>query len=218
MLWLEKSPTSTGAAPLLRSLHWLPVNFRIDFKICLLTYKTLCEKQPVYLLFVLVTSLPSRSLWSRKRITLSVPGVKTSAGARAFYSCASALWNSPFRPSFHCNYLETCQNRLLDIITIMPNGLLTSWTVSWILLSDIDSGCSTTEAGLAGILMLIEIKLFASLIDKLLKSAKRDCFNASLWTWRFWAHDLFWGSAYQGYGPETIQLRPQFLLVMGVLE
>ena len=38
---LTKSLLFTRRAPLLCSLLWLPVNFRIDFKIYLLTYKTL---------------------------------------------------------------------------------------------------------------------------------------------------------------------------------
>ena len=44
-----KSLLFTCSLPLLRSLHWLPVRFRILLKINLLTYKTLREKQPVYL-------------------------------------------------------------------------------------------------------------------------------------------------------------------------
>ena len=49
----------TRSVPLLRSLHWPPVKVRILFKISLLTYKTLHEKQPVYLYFMLAPSLPS---------------------------------------------------------------------------------------------------------------------------------------------------------------
>ena len=37
---VTKSPPFTHSVSLLRSLHWLPVKFRVDFKICLLTYKT----------------------------------------------------------------------------------------------------------------------------------------------------------------------------------
>ena len=46
---VTKSPPFTGSIPLLHSLHWLPVMFRILFKINSLTYKTLREKQPLYL-------------------------------------------------------------------------------------------------------------------------------------------------------------------------
>ena len=44
---VTKSSPFTHSFPLLRSLHWLPVKCRVDFKICLLTHKTLSEKQPV---------------------------------------------------------------------------------------------------------------------------------------------------------------------------
>ena len=44
---VTKSPPFTSSVPLLRSLHWLPVIFRVDFKICLLTHKTFSEKQPL---------------------------------------------------------------------------------------------------------------------------------------------------------------------------
>ena len=41
---VTRSPPFTRSIPLLRSLHWLPVRFRILFKINLLTYNTLREK------------------------------------------------------------------------------------------------------------------------------------------------------------------------------
>ena len=91
---VTKSPPFTRSLPLLRSLHWLPVRFRILFKINLLTYKTLHEKQPVYLHSMLAVSLPSRSLRSNNDNSLSVPRVKTNTGARAFHSCAPSLWNN----------------------------------------------------------------------------------------------------------------------------
>ena len=91
---VTKSPPFTRSVPLLRSLHWLPVKFRILFKISLLTYKTIHEKQPVYLHSMLAASLPSHSLRSNKGISLSVPRVKTNSGARAFHSCAPSLWNN----------------------------------------------------------------------------------------------------------------------------
>ena len=59
---VTKSPPLTHSVPLLCSLHWLPVKCRVDFNICLLTYKTLSAKQPVYLHSLLATPLPSRSL------------------------------------------------------------------------------------------------------------------------------------------------------------
>ena len=91
---VTKSPPFTRSVPLLRSLHWLPVKYRVHFKICLLTYKALHEKQPVYLRSLIAISLPSRSLRSNRGITLSIPRIKTNTGARAFSSCAPSLWNN----------------------------------------------------------------------------------------------------------------------------
>ena len=73
---VTKSPPLTRSVSLLRSLHWLPVKYRVHFKICLLTYKALHEEQPVYLRSLIATSLPSRSLRSNGGITLSVLGLR----------------------------------------------------------------------------------------------------------------------------------------------
>ena len=91
---VTKSPF-TCSLPLLRSLYWLPVRFRILFKINLLTYKTLREKHPVYIHSMLAALLPSHSLRSNNDNSLSVPRVKTNTGARAFHSCGPSLWNNP---------------------------------------------------------------------------------------------------------------------------
>ena len=65
---VTKSPPFTCSIPLLRSLHWLPVRFRILFKVNLLTYKTLREKQPLYLHSMLAASIPSCSMRSNNEI------------------------------------------------------------------------------------------------------------------------------------------------------
>ena len=90
---VTKSPPFTLRLPLLRYLYWLPVRFRILFKINFLTYKTLREKQRVYLHSRLATSLPSRSLRSNNDNSFSAPRVKTktNTGARAFHLCPISL-------------------------------------------------------------------------------------------------------------------------------
>ena len=56
---VTKSPPFTRSFPLLHSLHWLPVRFRILFKINFLTYKTLREKQSLSSLHAChITSIP----------------------------------------------------------------------------------------------------------------------------------------------------------------
>ena len=93
-LHCDKVTSFTRSVPLLHSLRWLPVKFRILLKTNLLIYKTTHKKQPVYLHSVLAASLPSLSLRSSKGISLSVPSGKTNTGARAFHSFAPSLWNN----------------------------------------------------------------------------------------------------------------------------
>ena len=72
--------------PILKKLHWLPIKQRIDYKLCLLTYKTLQIQQPTYLYNSL--SFPSHSLSTRSSDSsvLSIPYVRTSLGKRPFLS------------------------------------------------------------------------------------------------------------------------------------
>ena len=91
---VTKSPPFTRSVPLLRSLHWVLVKYRVHFNIYLLTCKALHEEQPVYLRSLIAISLPSRTQRSNRGITLSIPRIKTNTGARAFSSCAPSLWNN----------------------------------------------------------------------------------------------------------------------------
>ena len=78
----------------LKKLHWLPIKQRIDYKICLLTYKTLTNQQPTYLYNSL--SFPSHSVSTRSSdsLVLSIPYVRSSLGKRAFSVIGPRLWNS----------------------------------------------------------------------------------------------------------------------------
>ena len=81
---------SLAAFHCFRSLHFLIRKFRKLFKISLLTYKTLHEKQLVYLHSMLAASLPSCSLRSNKELVCRSLQPKP----RAFHFCASSLWNN----------------------------------------------------------------------------------------------------------------------------
>ena len=61
--------------PTLKKLLWLPIKQRIDYKTCLLTYKTLSNQQPTYLYNSL--SFPSHSVSTRSSdsLVLSFPYV-----------------------------------------------------------------------------------------------------------------------------------------------
>ena len=81
--------------PLLRSLHWLPIQKRIVYKILLLTYKSIHGLAPAYVNSMLAAHTPVRQLRSSTRGLLSIPKTKLkSYGDHAFSSSAPRLWNS----------------------------------------------------------------------------------------------------------------------------
>jgi len=82
--------------PVLKSLHWLPVDCRIVFKVLLFTYKSLNGLAPQYLVDLLQLHKPSRTLRSStsEPLRLVQPLTKlVSAGDRAFAAAAPRLWN-----------------------------------------------------------------------------------------------------------------------------
>jgi len=63
-----KAPKSSHITPILRSLHWLKVNERIEYKLLSLTYKVLTTSQPSYL-NNLISVQPPRSTRSSHVVT-----------------------------------------------------------------------------------------------------------------------------------------------------
>ncbi len=90
---LTKTKKVDHITPVLRSLHWLPVCQRIDFKILLLVYKELNGLGPKYISDLLLRYEPSRPLRSSGAGLLSVPRVKTKQGEAAFSYYAPYIWN-----------------------------------------------------------------------------------------------------------------------------
>ncbi|KAI2648116.1 RNA-directed DNA polymerase from mobile element jockey [Labeo rohita] len=92
---LTRSRKYDHITPILKSLHWLPIRFRISYKIALLTYKALNGLAPAYLTSLLPRYNPSRSLRSQNSGLLVVPRIaKSTKGGRAFSHLAPKLWNS----------------------------------------------------------------------------------------------------------------------------
>ncbi len=92
---LTRSRKYDHITPILQSLHWLPIKFRISYKILLLTYKSLNGLAPAYLNSLLSRYNPTRSLRSQNSGLLVVPRIaKSTKGGRAFSYLAPKLWNS----------------------------------------------------------------------------------------------------------------------------
>ena len=92
---LTKTRGRAHITPVLQSLHWLPVCFRIDFKVLLLVFKCLNGLGPSYLSDLLLPYEPSRTLRSSGTGLLIVPKVRTHThGEAAFQWYGPRLWNS----------------------------------------------------------------------------------------------------------------------------
>ena len=90
-----KTPPSVSITPVLKSLHWLPIRLRIEYKIILTTFKTLNGSEPQYLKDVLQPYEPTRALRSANQNFLSVPVMRWKTyGKRSFQSVAPTLWST----------------------------------------------------------------------------------------------------------------------------
>ena len=59
-----KAPRFRRSVPILKPFHWFPVKFRIYFKICTITFRTIKDNQPAYLADLLVQTKYSKCLCS----------------------------------------------------------------------------------------------------------------------------------------------------------
>jgi len=79
--------------PLLFDLHWLPVKFRIDYKILLLVFKCLHGEGPEYLASLLEHYQQPIALRSVSQHRLREVRSKKKYGERAFSVAGPRLWN-----------------------------------------------------------------------------------------------------------------------------
>lgn len=81
--------------PVLKDLHWLPVKYRIIFKILILTFKAIHQQGPLYIQHLVHQYHPARNLRSGSDTRLTIPRTRMkSFGDRSFTYAAAALWNS----------------------------------------------------------------------------------------------------------------------------
>ena len=81
--------------PCLIELHWLPIKFRIDYKISLLVFKCLNGLAPPYLSELIEIYVPSRNLRSANLFLLKTKVTKyKTLGDRSFSYFAPTVWNA----------------------------------------------------------------------------------------------------------------------------
>ena len=91
---ISQTKRYTSITPILNELHWLPINKRCQFKILILTLKSLNGCVPEYLCDMLNVYMPNRSLQSTVFTSL-VPYRNRSIrlGKRLFGTSEAKLWN-----------------------------------------------------------------------------------------------------------------------------
>ena len=78
----------------LQQLHWLPVKWRIQFKLASLTYKVLHTGTSLYLSERLHPYVPYRTLRSSSSANMYVLRTNLHFGSRSFHIAAKTVWNS----------------------------------------------------------------------------------------------------------------------------
>ena len=90
---VTRSSKYSSITPTLKKLHWLPVKYRIIFKVVLLTFKALHGLAPNNLRTLLQSYIPSRSLRSETGNLLIMPKARRKLGCQSFAVAAPKLWN-----------------------------------------------------------------------------------------------------------------------------
>ena len=116
LLVLSKTRKYDHITPTLIQLHWLPIRQRIQFKILLLTWKSLRTCTILYINELLIRRMCQHGHWDHQikadKLVLSTQKTLSSYGDRAFSSCAPKLWNSLPMDIRCCVSLDVFKNRL----------------------------------------------------------------------------------------------------------
>ena len=114
---LTLSPYSQHITPILKSLHWLPVEKRVQYKIILLTFKSLHGMAPPYLRELIKPYHGPRKNRSAKSNFLEIPKTKTKTyGDRAFACSGPKLWN---KLDTHLRMIDTLPNFKRELKTFL---------------------------------------------------------------------------------------------------
>ncbi len=92
---LTRTSRRLHITPVLKALHWLPIGFRVHFKILVITYRALHGQAPSYIQDLLHAHYPGWSLRSSGLDLLTIPRTRLKTRCdRAFCVVARRLCNS----------------------------------------------------------------------------------------------------------------------------
>ena len=84
-----------GLLAALEQLHWLPVRYRIEYKILVIVFRDLRDQTPTYIASLITPYVPRRALRSADRALLVVPRYNLERyGRRSFSRAGPILWNA----------------------------------------------------------------------------------------------------------------------------
>ena len=109
---VTKSKKSNHITSVLQSLHWLPVEKRIAFKIGCHCFKCIHGTAPDYLTSLVSIYNPNRTLRSSSAVSLDQSIPKSNFSRRAFSFSASSVWNALSAETRRCNTLSTFKSSL----------------------------------------------------------------------------------------------------------
>ena len=124
LVWFYCAPKSCHITPLLRELHWLPVCYRTEYKIILLTFKVLHGIAPDYLRHLISVLPPSKYNLRRNddcAALLTFPKIRTkkTLADRSFSCTAPRLWKLPPTTIRSISSLDIFKNRLKIFLFII---------------------------------------------------------------------------------------------------
>ena len=92
---VTKTRIHTHITPVLKELHWLPIQSRIEFKILTMTFCALYSDDfPQYIKELIQPYKPNRNLRSENKHLIKPVKANTSYGRRSLSFAAAELWNS----------------------------------------------------------------------------------------------------------------------------
>jgi len=110
-----QAPRRYHAQPLLRELHWLPIQHRIEYKVAVLTFKSRSSATaPTYLSCHIKARVSKRTLRS-SAVPVSLldkPFTRTDFARRAFRCSAPTVWNSLPETIISADSLSVFKSRL----------------------------------------------------------------------------------------------------------
>ena len=112
--YLPSRPRYSHITPVLIDLHWLPIAFRVKFKIALIVFKALKGMAPSYLIELLHAKTPGRyALRGDSQHLFTAPRTKCRTfGDRSFAAAGPKVWNSLPLAIRECDSLSTFKTRL----------------------------------------------------------------------------------------------------------